>query len=150
MRGVRFIDMHCSVARTLDVIGERWTMLVLRDAFHGIRRFDDFQQNLGIARNILADRLQTLVDNGVLRRHPYQERPPRYEYRLTQKGLDLFPVMIAMMDWGDRYLAGDDGPPWLVTHKSCGHTATSAVLCSDCGEPLTARDTRIDPVPVRS
>ena len=147
MRGVRFAEMHCSVARTLEIVGERWTLLVLRDAFNGIRRFDDFQQSLGIARNILADRLQTLVEHGILERRRYQEHPARYEYRLTKKGLDLFPVLIALIDWGDRYLADEGGPPVTVTHKTCGHQARSAVICSSCGETLTARDTRSEPAP---
>ena len=142
MRGVRFADMHCSVARTLDIVGERWTLLILRDAFNGIRRFDDFLHSLGIARNILTDRLQTLVAHGILERRRYQERPPRYEYRLTAKGLDLFPVLTALTQWGDRYLAGEAGPPFLITHKTCGHEAVAAVLCPACGEQLSARDAR--------
>src|SRR5947209_433167 len=111
MRGVPLSSLHCSVARTLDVVGERWSLLVLRDAFNGVRRFEDFAARLPIARNVLTNRLQTLVAHGVLERLPYQEHPPRYEYRLTPKGRDLYPVIIALLQWGDRYLAGEDGPP---------------------------------------
>lgn len=137
----RFAGMECSIARTLAIVGERWTMLVLRDAFNGVRRFDDFLASLGIARNILADRLHTLVEHGILERRPYQQRPVRHEYRLTEKGRDLFPVLIALMQWGDRYLAGAAGPPYIVSHRACGHEAIPAVLCPACGDLLTARDT---------
>jgi DNA-binding HxlR family transcriptional regulator len=134
--------MACSVARTLDIVGERWTLLILRDAFNGVRRFDDFQQSLGVARNILTDRLLTLVAHGVLERRRYQEHPPRYEYRLTPKGLDLYPVLLSLLQWGDRYLAGEDGPPVEVVHAGCGGHAAAAVLCTSCGQPLAPRDTR--------
>jgi DNA-binding HxlR family transcriptional regulator len=142
MAGGTFADMHCSVARTLAVIGERWTLLVLRDAFNGVRRFDDFLHSLGIARNILADRLQQLVDQGVFERRRYQERPPRYEYRLTQKGLDLFPVLTAVREWGDRHLAAEAGPPIVVIHRVCGHEVAATVRCPSCDQPVTARDVR--------
>ena len=102
MRGISFGDMACSVARPLGVVGERWTLLILRDAFNGVRRFEDFQESLGIARNILTDRLQTLVAQGVLEKRRYQEHPERFEYRLTAKGRDLFPVLVALMQCGDR------------------------------------------------
>ncbi|MGH2584181.1 MAG: winged helix-turn-helix transcriptional regulator [Dehalococcoidia bacterium] len=142
MRGVSLSTLHCSIARTLDVVGERWTLLVLRDAFNGVRRFEHFAARLPIARNVLTDRLQTLVDHGILRRHRYQERPDRYEYRLTEKGMELYPVLIALLQWGDRYLAGEDGPPVDVLHTACGHHAAAAVVCTGCGQTLTARDTR--------
>src|SRR5215207_10126911 len=115
MRGISFGDMACSVARTLDVVGERWTLLILRDAFNGVRRFEDFQQSLGIARNILTDRLQTLAAQGVLERRRYQEHPERFEYRLTDKGRDLFPVLVALLHWGDAWYA-PDGPPRVLLH----------------------------------
>src|SRR6266498_1598794 len=99
-----FTNENCSVARTLEIVGERWTLLVLREAFLGVRRFERMQHDLGIARNILADRLQKLVGQGILERRSYTERPPRFEYRLTQKGIDLYPAIIALMEWGDRYL----------------------------------------------
>src|SRR5207253_8531836 len=98
----RFADQNCSIARTLEAVGERWTLLVLREAFLGVRRFDRMQSELSIARNILADRLQTLVETGILERRPYQDHPPRFEYRLTQKGLDLYPILVSLMRWGDR------------------------------------------------
>ena len=100
----------CSVARALEAIGDRWTMLVIRDAFVGARRFDEFQQRLGIARNVLADRLSRLVDEGILEKHEYQERPQRFEYRLTSKGVDLFPVLVSLMKWGDRHAPDPGGP----------------------------------------
>src|SRR5437588_10055882 len=103
--------MRCSVARTLGLVGEWWTLLVLRDSFRGVRRFDDFQRNLGIARNVLADRLATLVEAGILERRRYQERPERFEYRLTDKGRDLYPVIVTLMQWGDRWAADPSGPP---------------------------------------
>src|SRR5262249_52054022 len=105
MRGVALSSLNCSIARTLDVVGERWTLLVLRDAFNGVRRFEDFPASLPLARNVLTDRLQTLVEHGILQRRRYQERPPRYEYRLTEKGFELYPVLIALLQWGDRHLA---------------------------------------------
>ena len=142
MRGVRFAEMQCSIARTLDIVGERWTLLVLRDAFNGVRRFDAFLESLGIARNVLADRLQTLVAAGILERRPYQQRPVRYEYRLTEKGLDLYPALLALMQWGDRYLSGEDGAPYVVTHRACDHAVTATVLCPACDQQVTARDTR--------
>src|SRR5919112_1114607 len=100
-------SQHCSIARALEVLGDRWTLLVIRDAFLGLRRFDDFQRDLGIARNVLADRLGRLVDEGILERHAYQERPERFEYRLTEKGADLWPVLISLMKWGDRHDPAD-------------------------------------------
>lgn len=142
MRGVSLSNMNCSIARTLDIVGERWTLLILRDAFNGVRRFDDFAASLPVARNILTDRLQTLVEHGILRRQRYQERPPRDEYRLTAKGLDLYPALIALLQWGDRYLAGEDGPPDEIVHRDCGGHVSAAVVCSDCGQRLAARDTR--------
>lgn len=140
MRGVPLSSLHCSVARTLDVVGERWTLLVLRDAINGIRRFDDFAASLPIATNVLTARLQTLVEHGILARVPYQERPVRYEYRLTDKGRDLYPVVIALLQWGDKYLAGEDGPPLELAHKTDGHPVGAAVVCQGCGETLTPRD----------
>ena len=110
MRRKSFEEMNCSVAQTLEVVGEWWSMLIVRDSFLGITRFDDFQQRLGISRNILADRLDHLVDKGVLARVPYQDHPVRYDYRLTDKGRDLWLVLTAMRQWGDRWEA-DDGPP---------------------------------------
>ena len=112
-------QIPCSVARTLSVIGDRWTLLVLRNAFLGVRRFEHFQRDLGTTRHLLSDRLSKLVEHGILRRVRYQEKPDRYEYRLTEKGLDLQPVLLALVGWGDRWMAGEDGPPMVYVHRSC-------------------------------
>ncbi|NJD65330.1 MAG: helix-turn-helix transcriptional regulator [Chloroflexi bacterium] len=145
MRRTSFAEMECSVARTLEVIGEWWTMLVIREAFSGVRRFDDFQGRLGIARNVLAARLQSLVDHGVLERRQYHDRPPRCEYRLTEKGRDLYPVLIAMLTWGDKWPAGEAGPPLRLTHE-CGHDPEAILVCSHCGAKLDARQVRAERV----
>ena len=148
MTRTQFGDMQCSIARALDVVGERWSLLILRDAFYGVRRFEDFQRDLGIARNILSDRLQRLVEHGVLERHRYEERPPRDEYRLTDKGSDLLPVVLAMMRWGDRWTT-DGEPPVRVKHLTCGEVTEPTVVCDHCGDPLVLHDLRTDPVPIR-
>jgi DNA-binding HxlR family transcriptional regulator len=128
----------CSVARALEAVGDRWTMLVIRDAFHGIRRFEEFQERLGVARNVLSDRLTRLVDDGILEKRLYQERPPRFEYRLTAKGVDLFPVLVSLMKWGDRHAPDAAGPPVVITHRDCGGEIDERLLCDRCGEPITA------------
>lgn len=133
----------CSIARTLDVIGDRWTILILRDSFRGVRRFDDFQRDLGIARNILTDRLQKLVDHGVLARRPYQQRPTRYEYRLTPKGIALSPALVALMRWGDTWLCEDGGVPLVLTHKSCGTPLDQTFVCWEC-------ETTVQPTEIKS
>jgi DNA-binding HxlR family transcriptional regulator len=142
-----YADQNCSVARTLEVLGDRWTMLVIRDAFVGVRRFDDFQRDLGIARNVLADRLQRLVDEGVLERHRYQERPERFEYRLTPKGIDFWRSLVSLMKWGDRYYAPPAGPPQVVRHRDCGGEVTDRFTCERCGAQLEATDVRLEPGP---
>lgn len=142
MRGVSLSSLNCSIARTLDVVGERWTLLILRDAFNGVRRFEDFAASLPVARNVLADRLSTLVEHGILRREQYEERPPRFQYRLTPKGFELYPVLMALLQWGDKHLAGPEGPPIDVLHAQCGAPITTQVRCPDCGEALSARDVR--------
>ena len=134
-----FADMDCSVAQCLEVVGEWWSMLVVRDAFLGVTRFDAFQERLGISRNILQQRLTRLVEAGVLRREPYSEHPVRYDYRLTDKGRDLWPVLTAMRQWGDRYSA-PAGPPIVVTHKDCGSAADAVLVCGLCGEKVGPRD----------
>jgi len=130
-----FSDMHCSVAQALEVVGEWWSMLIVRDAFLGVTRFDDFQQRLGISRNVLNQRLAHLVDHGVLAKVPYSEHPPRFDYRLTDKGRDLWPVLTTMRQWGDKY-AAPDGPPLQLVHTDCGAVAEAELVCSDCGEPI--------------
>ena len=137
----------CSVAGTLEILGERWTMLVLREAFLGTHRFDDFHRNIGCARNILSERLQKLVANGILERRKYWDRPPRFEYRLTEKGIDLWPAIIALMQWGDRYVAGERGPAIVLEHKACEHESTPHLVCSHCGERVNARAMRAHPGP---
>jgi DNA-binding HxlR family transcriptional regulator len=141
-----FSDMHCSVAQCLEVVGEWWSMLILRDVFMGVTRFDQFQQRLGISRNILNQRLRRLVESGVLAKVPYRERPVRYDYRLTDKGRDLWPVLTAMRQWGDRH-AAPEGPPVQVVHKGCGQISEALLTCSGCGEPLAARDVLAVPGP---
>ncbi|MFC3078783.1 winged helix-turn-helix transcriptional regulator [Phenylobacterium terrae] len=137
----------CSVARTVAVIGDRWTLMILRDCFLGVRRFEAFQERLGISRTIIADRLKLLTDEGVLRREAYQERPVRYEYRLTPKGLELHPVLMAIVGWGDRHYAGEAGPPVLNRHKACGCDFHAVMTCSECGEAVGPRDVQSRPGP---
>lgn len=148
--GMRHSALHaqpCSIARTVAVLGERWTLVILREAFQRHRRFEDMQRRLGVARNILADRLQRLVDEGILERRPYQERPPRYEYRLTRKGRDLYPVLVSLMQWGDRYNSGEAGPPMLLVHETCGQETHPQLTCSHCGEAIDPREVRPQPGP---
>jgi len=133
----------CSVARTLSVVGDRWTLMILRECFLGVRRFEGFEARLGIARHVLADRLKKLTDAGVLDKIAYQERPRREEYRLTDAGRDLYPVMVTLAQWGDKYMAGDAGPPLLRVHKTCGHVTTGVLKCSECDEPLLVRDVEV-------
>jgi DNA-binding HxlR family transcriptional regulator len=139
-----FQDVDCSVAQCLEVVGEWWTMLIVRDVFLGVRRFDAMQRRLGISRNVLTQRLEKLVEVGVLRREVYQERPVRHEYRLTEKGSDLWPVLTAMRQWGDRH-AAPDGPPLQLRHRSCGHLAEPMLHCPTCGEEVGARDYTVEP-----
>jgi DNA-binding HxlR family transcriptional regulator len=141
MQRTSFKDMNCSLAQCLEVVGEWWSMLILRDAFLGVSRFDEFQARLGISRNVLNQRLGHLVAEGVLERVPYQDRPPRHDYRLTPKGRDLWHVITAMRQWGDRWAAPGGAPVELV-HRSCGHVAEAVPTCSECGEALEARTVR--------
>jgi DNA-binding HxlR family transcriptional regulator len=136
-------NQFCSIASTLELIGDRWTLLVIRDAFLGVRRFEDFQKSLGMARNVLTDRLNRLVDEGILRRRQYQERPARYEYRLTRKGVELWPAMMTMMKWGDRHLY-PEGHPRLVLHKDCGGEIDERLHCSKCGAELGPTDVYVE------
>jgi DNA-binding HxlR family transcriptional regulator len=146
MRRKSFEDMHCSVAQTLEVVGEWWTLLIVRDLLLGVTRFDALQERLGIARNVLTDRLRTLVDAGVVERHRYQDNPERFDYRLTDKGRDLWLVVTAMREWGDRW-AAPGGPPIEMEHRSCGHVASVVPTCSACGEVLQRGDLRMVPGP---
>jgi DNA-binding HxlR family transcriptional regulator len=136
----------CSVARAMDILGERWTMLIMREAFYGVRRFSDMQRNLGIARNILSTRLQALVRAGIFERRLYQAEPERFEYRLTQAGRDLYPAVIAIMKWGDEYLADEAGPPVVLRH-TCGELIDPVLVCDCCGRPLHPHDVTPEPGP---
>lgn len=148
-----FDTTECSIQRTLDVIGEKWTVLVLREAFNGVRRFDAIRDHLGVSDSVLSDRLRTLVRADVLEAATYREpgRRARKEYRLTAKGLDLYPVMIALLRWGDRYCAGPEGPPLEVSHRDCGEPVRVVVECatghsvSSPREAVTAAVTRPGP-----
>ena len=141
-----YATQTCSIARTLELVGERWSLLIVREAFLGTRRFDDYQRRLGVARNVLQARLERLVAAGVLKREPYQERPVRYEYKLTEKGLDLWPVIVALLQWGDKYEA-PDGPPVVLEHRGCGGAVDDRRRCVKCGADLERRDvvTRVGP-----
>ncbi|HYZ52312.1 MAG TPA: helix-turn-helix domain-containing protein [Streptosporangiaceae bacterium] len=140
MKRTPFSSWPCSVARTIDVVGDWWTPLVLREAYFGTRRFDDFERILGIGRNVLTQRLNRLVAEELLRRVPYQERPLRHEYVLTEKGRDFFPVLAAISRWGDRWLAAPEGPPVVLHHTTCGHATHAEVVCARCREPLALED----------
>lgn len=138
---------HDSVKATVELLGDRWMFLILREAFFGVRRFGEFQRNLGVARTVLSARLKTLVAEGLLERRAYRHDPVWFEYRLTQKGLDSYPIAVAMMSWGDRYLAGPDGPPTILRHRTCGHPAEPLWVCAYCREPLDPRDIQPEPGP---
>src|SRR6516165_10857658 len=131
----------CSIARTLDIVGEKWALLAVREVFLGNRTFDEMVRRTGAPRDTLAARLRTLVGAGILERRRYCEHPARFEYHLTAAGRDLYPVIVTLMRWGDEHLAGDYGPPMVLQHR-CGHQLTAQVVCEACGEPLHARDAR--------
>lgn len=130
----------CSIQASLDILGDRWTILIMRDAFRGVRRFDDFRRDLHIARPVLTERLKRLVESGVLERRQYCERPPRFEYRLTPMGAALSPALVALMRWGDDWLATDDGPPTVLVHEACGEPLDQAFVCWHCDETFTQSD----------
>ncbi len=134
---------NCSIASTLELIGERWTLLVIREVFSRRRRFEQMQETLGVARNVLSNRLQRLVDEGILERRPYSERPRRYEYFLTEKGLDLWPTLVTLMHWGDKHASPDAGPPVILVHKgNCGGRVNGRGICQRCGKVLGPREAR--------
>jgi DNA-binding HxlR family transcriptional regulator len=147
MRWNGLSEENCSMARTVSVIGDRWTLLTLWDCFLRVRRFEDFQARLGITRPLLASRLKKLVDEFVLVKVPYRQRPVRYEYRLTAKGLDLYPIVIAIVHWGDVHMAGKKRRPLLHMHDLCGKDFDPVMVCSECGEPLLAKQVRVHPGP---
>lgn len=140
MLGNSYEAQTCSIAAALEVVGERWSLLIVRDVLLGLRRFDEIQANLGIARNVLQTRLTRLLDHGVLEKVAYQERPPRYEYRLTEKGLDLWPTIVALLQWGDRHALAAGGPPVLLEHRDCGGAVDEHRMCASCGARLEVRD----------
>jgi DNA-binding HxlR family transcriptional regulator len=137
---------NCSIARTLEVLGDRWTLLILRESLFASRRFDDYLRRLAIARNVLSDRLARLVQHEILERVLYQETPRRYEYRSTAKGSDLLPVLVAMIEWGDRYYA-PSGAPRVVVHERCGAEVTQRLRCAACGEEISPSEVSTRPGP---
>ncbi|WP_353142453.1 winged helix-turn-helix transcriptional regulator [Acinetobacter pragensis] len=132
----------CSIARTLSILGDRWTMLILRNAFMGMRRFDDFQQNLGVTRHVLSERLKRLVEHGILVKAPYFDRQERFEYRLTDKGLELYPILLSMSKWADKWMDEGQGAPIQYVHKSCDKPFQPVLVCSECGEEIHARQVK--------
>jgi DNA-binding HxlR family transcriptional regulator len=147
MQRTSFADMTCSIARALDVAGEWWSPLILRDVHLGITRFDELRRDLGISRKVLTERLDRLVEQGVLAKRAYSARPPRHEYLLTDKGRELVDVLLAMVAWGDRWVAGESGPPVLLRHRGCGELTHAEIRCATCGEPLHADEVTVEPGP---
>jgi DNA-binding HxlR family transcriptional regulator len=138
-------SQNCAIARALEIIGERWTVLVVRDALLGIRRFEDFQARLGVSRAVLSDRLGQLVEHGVMERVRYQQRPDRYEYVLTERGQALWPAISALSQWGTTFM--ENGSPRQFRHHGCGGSVRAAVHCEECGAELTASEIVTFPTP---
>ena len=154
MTAVAAQPRECSIARTLEIMGEKWALLAVREVFLGNRRFDKMVRTIGAPRDTLAARLRSLVGAGILERRQYSEHPARYEYRLTEAGLDLYPVILTLMRWGDEHLAGDAGPPLVLEH-ACGHRLVAKVVCEACGGPADAHTARrpmaeVPPGPARA
>jgi DNA-binding HxlR family transcriptional regulator len=147
MRHEELLDQNCAIGRTGAMLGERWVFAILRAAYFRARTFEEYLAATGVARNVLADRLRRLVDYGILEKRPYEEteRRSRSEYRLTAAGLDLYPVIVAMMQWGNKHAGFVDGPPVLLRHKSCGEISEPRLVCDQCGEEIRARD--MEPFP---
>ena len=139
-RTADYTNERCSIAATLEVVGDPWTLLILRDAFQGVKRFEQWQERLGVARNVLAARLKSLVSNGVLEPRRYSERPPRREYVLTAKGRALSPVLLTMAEWGDQHVYGVGKGPVHFVHKTCGHDFHPHLACEACGAMVDGRD----------
>lgn len=135
-------NQPCSIARTLSVVGDRWTLLILRNAFTGMRRFDDFQENLGLTRHVLSERLKRLVEHQILVKKPYIDRQERMEYRLTEKGLELYPLLMAMSAWADKWMDEGLGSPVEYIHQNCGHVFQPVTVCSECGEAVHAKQVK--------
>ncbi|WP_067536422.1 winged helix-turn-helix transcriptional regulator [Nocardia crassostreae] len=147
MQRTSFAEMHCSIGQSLERVGEWWTPLIVRDIYLGLRRFDDIAENLGISRNLLTRRFENLIADGIIERRAYQERPPRYEYHLTEAGLELVPVLMALMAWGDKWATLAGGPPVDLVHHDCGKHFTPQVCCSECGKPAHAANVTALPGP---
>jgi DNA-binding HxlR family transcriptional regulator len=141
-----FTDQNCSIAAALATVGERWTLLVMREVLLGRRRFADIRRHTGVAPNILSDRLQTLVEQGLLERRLYSEQPEAHEYVPTAKGRDISPVLVALLQWGDRH-AAPQGPPRVLVHTECGHDAHPELHCAHCGERIEPAQLRVRPGP---
>ena len=142
MKRTSFKQMNCSIARTLEVVGEWWSLLIVRDAFTGLRRFEDFQENLGIARNVLSSRLAKLVKQGILEKRTYQERPKRFEYRLTEKGADLYPVIVTLMEWGNQWACAKGGPPVVIVDRESSQVVDPVLIDGKTGQRLDPRRLR--------
>jgi DNA-binding HxlR family transcriptional regulator len=141
-----FEDQNCSIAAALGVVGERWTLLVMREVLLGRRRFAAIREQVGVAPNILSDRLQTLVEHGLLEQRRYGKHPEALEYLPTQKGIDITPVLISLMQWGDRH-AAPNGPPRVHVHTACGADAHPEIHCAHCGKTLEPRELKVRPGP---
>ena len=142
-RTADYSRQSCSIAATLEVIGDPWTLLVIRDAFNGVTRFEQWQDNLGVARNVLAARLKSLVQHGVLEPRLYSERPPRNEYVLTARGKDLYGVLVTLHAWGEKHLYGDEPSGVVMTHKTCGQSLKPRIACGCCNEIVKPRDIKL-------
>jgi DNA-binding HxlR family transcriptional regulator len=142
MERTSFANMRCSLARGLDLIGDWWSPLIVRDLFLNVTRFDELVEDLGISRNLLARRLKSLASNGIVERRPYQRRPTRYEYRLTEAGRDLVPAILALTAWGDRWAQPKEGSPILFVHTVCGHQFQPQITCSACGEVIDSNNVK--------
>lgn len=141
-----FETIDCSIARTMAVLGEPWTALILRDLFIGINRFDALHAHLGVSRKVLSARLSRLVEDEIVLRHPYEAKPERFDYLLTEKGWELCDVLLAVTAWGDRWTMADRGPPAVIRHRGCDHLTSAEIRCSHCGEALHAADTQVTPL----
>lgn len=152
VRETSLARMDCSIARTLELVGDRWTLMIIRSMFalRGLHRFEEFRAELGIAKNILSDRLDLLVGHGIVDKRMYCAKPPRYEYHLTKAGQDLWPVIIAIMTWGDTYTTGDQGPPVILRHNECEHDTTPVLACGHCHKPISPRTITGRDAPSRS
>ncbi|TDC17107.1 winged helix-turn-helix transcriptional regulator [Kribbella albertanoniae] len=147
MRNTSFAEFHCSLAQSLEVMGDWWSPLILRDLYLGLDRFDQLVTDLGISRNLLTNRLETMLNAGLIARTPYQDSPVRYRYTLAEAGRELLPILMALTAWGDRWMTPDGGPPIQFTHTTCGHRTTPTVACSECGEPLDTEHVTPTPGP---